>query len=105
MLVNLSLIFRIPLDYGGVVNAQIGYAAGNCPDRQTAISKNDWRIICAQGKGRDPGRSPSCGYFLPFRGFTRQVEANISRPYAKALDIYFQTVQLLPHKTATPTPT
>ena len=41
MLVNLSLIFRIPLEYGGVVNAQIGYAAGNCPDRQTAVSKND----------------------------------------------------------------
>ena len=40
---------------GGVVNAQIGYAAGNCPDRQTAISKITSEDHLCTGQGKGPG--------------------------------------------------
>ena len=57
--------------------------AGNCPDRQTAISKMTANNLCT-----DNGtRAPSCGYFSPF--WERIFHFHAS----EAHDIYFQTVE------------
>ena len=65
------------LEHRQVFNAQIGYAAGNCPDRQTAISKNDFESFVHRERTRAKLR---LFFAIPRFYGAKLVEANISRP-------------------------